>query len=96
MLLSLLTRILIATLIAIVAANTSNAGNFSGQPQPSRSDQSLMDLSIEELMNIEVTTASRQAQKLSQTSSAVCDYSGRYPTLWRNQHTRCTENGAGC
>ncbi len=30
-----------------------------------------MDLSIEELMNIEVTTASRQAQKLSQTSSAV-------------------------
>lgn len=34
-------------------------------------NQSLMDLSIEELMNIEVTTASRQSQKLSQTPSAV-------------------------
>ncbi|HQU63779.1 MAG TPA: TonB-dependent receptor plug domain-containing protein, partial [Nitrosomonas sp.] len=62
---------LITTLITLVTANASIAGNFSAQPQPASSSHNLMDLSIEELMNIEVTTASRQAQKLSQTSSAV-------------------------
>ncbi len=62
---------LITTLVALVTANASIAGNFSAQPQPASSSHNLMDLSIEELMNIEVTTASRQAQKLSQTSSAV-------------------------
>ena len=53
------------TIILILMAATGYAQS------PGQNSESLMDLTIEELMNVEVVTVSRQAQRLSQTPSAV-------------------------
>ncbi|HBV21047.1 MAG TPA: hypothetical protein DEF07_04935, partial [Nitrosomonas sp.] len=51
------------------AAQTASTADFSLSKLDN--NPALFDLSIEELMNIEVTTVTRRAQKLSEVASAV-------------------------
>ncbi len=69
-----ISKSLLVTLIAImvglcIANSTSAAGIYGNAEQVSTN--TLIDLSLEELMNIEVTTVSRRSQKISEVAAAV-------------------------
>lgn len=61
---------LIAVMLGTCTANISSAADiYSNADQDSTN--ALMDMSIEELMNIEITTVSRRSQKISEVASAA-------------------------
>lgn len=61
---------LIAVMLGTCTASIASAADiYSNADQDSTN--ALMDMSIEELMNIEVTTVSRRSQKISEVASAV-------------------------
>ncbi len=65
----LLTSQIAAMLIVCVSNITSAAGIYGNAESASKN--TLIDLSLEELMNIEVTTVSRRSQKVSEVAAAV-------------------------
>ncbi len=66
---SLIKHFIVAAL-TFFAAQAANTADFS-LSKLDNNDHALIDLSIEELMNIKVTTVTRRAQKLSEVASAV-------------------------
>ncbi len=58
-----------STILCLVASTALLAPGASGKTLPSA--DSLFDLSLEELLNLEVTGAARKAQKLSETAAAA-------------------------
>ncbi|GJL76725.1 TonB-dependent siderophore receptor [Nitrosomonas sp.] len=65
----LLIKHLMIAALTFFAAQTASTADFSLSKLDN--NPALFDLSIEELMNIEVTTVTRRAQKLSEVASAV-------------------------
>ena len=52
--------------------------------------------SLEDLMNVEVTSVSKKEQKISQTASAIfCDHARGYSPIRRGKHSRFSAHGAG-
>ncbi len=66
---SFLVNLIVVMLGMCIANIASAAGTYSNAEQASTN--TLIDLSLEELMNIEVTTVSRRSQKISEVAAAV-------------------------
>ena len=62
--------ILFAIMLGTYISNTANATGTYGNAEQT-STNTLIDLSLEELMNVEVTTVSRRSQKISEVAAAV-------------------------
>src|SRR5581483_10885258 len=59
----------------------------------------LSELSLEDLMNIEITTVGKRPQRMSQVPAGLCHHPGRHSAFWRHQYPRrpatCPRNGSG-
>ncbi len=61
---------LIAVMVSACISNIASAAGVYGNAEQVNTN-TLIDLSLEELMNIEVTTVSRRSQKVSEVAAAV-------------------------